>query len=299
MMIQQTSEAEQQYTWLCRVLEQGYKEGEVDPVVDFIRDLPLYLLSTEKSKRAEQVAFEQGRKYMQGYEHLPMPCVMADHFSCVVLLKSERIKDEIITETLIINHRKTDNIIFYTHGLLVDAEPDGLKHTSNWEYRPQVMWLLELDGTKITPTANLLKDPMGKSMIQDCVSHSKTAIEQLKYATNRSHYIVKECGPEMKRFTNKKKKMKKLYRIDQREVHRFYDPEEMKTMYKSRELNGTHASPVPHKRGAHVRVYKHPRFKNVVGKTMKIKEVLVNCKEGEELKIGKKVFHIVSTPKGI
>lgn len=91
-----------------------------------------------------------------------------------------------------------------------------------------------------------------------------------------------------------KKKHKKASRFDARPHIKIFDPEEVKVLYRNRENNGgTHASPVPHVRRAHVRRYNHPRYVNMRGKTQSVSGTVVNAEAGEEFKVGKQIYCIM------
>ena len=296
--MEQTTAAEQQYTWLCRIAEQGYQDpAESAETLRMLSEIPLYLFTAEKSDRAVKLAGEGGRAYMMGYQDLPFPCIIADDKSCVAVFQSRLDGQHVKTETMVVAYDQELGVIFYAHGIMVDQDPNNTGETSFWDFQATNWLFFQTDGKKLIPQTELPKDPsVSMSAKETCINHSKTALEQFKYVNCRQHYVIKERGAAMKD-RKKKKKIRQVPRVHQREVHKVLDPEEMRVLYTGSTSHGTHASPVPHKREGYERTYRHPRYKNMLGKKQKIDAVYVNCKEGDEIEVARRVYHVVSIPK--
>ena len=113
-----------------------------------------------------------------------------------------------------------------------------------------------------------------------------------KYINKPKVVVVKETDEKRERAKSKCLDRNLMPRTHQRDVNIILDTEEVKTLCKYK--GGTHASPVPHKRRAHKRVLRSPRYKYARGKVIDVGETEVGVKPGEVINHKKKIYHVVS-----
>jgi hypothetical protein len=127
---------------------------------------------------------------------------------------------------------------------------------------------------------------------QDASRHVGTAIEQLAYTLHPRATVVKESTAHTQAQEARKLPPTVAPRIQDKSVHLVLMPDELRVLHQQSLHTGTHASPLPHRRRAHTRVLRHPRFKNR-GRNIIVKEAAVNCKPGDVYRLPKRIYHVI------
>ena len=121
---------------------------------------------------------------------------------------------------------------------------------------------------------------------------SKDAMHSLFTALEELLYVVQPYVKTLKRIPNKERKnSKKLLRHADRERIIIIDPDELKNIYEARDQQDIHSSPIPHRRIGHWRTFHHPKFGNMVGKSIWIDEMNINA--GEEFRTKGRVYKVM------
>jgi len=143
--------------------------------------------------------------------------------------------------------------------------------------------------------AQRMSGPLGmefnKMYAEACTAHLMKAVELYHYTMKPRTVVVKDIP---KKPAKTKKAGKMIPRAHQREVHILLDPDQILEIKREAEQKGTHASPTPHTRRAHSRTYKDPRYVNVRGQTLSVKECNIGVKKGEEIRTQRRIYHVVS-----
>lgn len=294
-----TEEAESLYTWMCRVIEQKV----LDPVsketlVGIMQNSPLYLWSKGKEAKVEEY-FDD--KTLKIFEPMKLPVIMSTQNCCCALLEQRVLNESAILFTgYIIAHSDDEqNLLTSIYGELT------LTSTSNGQFRAAfgapAIAIFKVNGTKLEEygdpktMSERMGGPLGSQFNQmyaeACTAHLLKAVELYHYTLKPRVVVVKEIP---KKPMKSKKMGKMIPRIHQREVHIILDPDQVREIKREAEQKGTHASPTPHTRRAHARTYKDPRYVNVKGQTLQVKECNIGVKKGEEIKTQHRIYHVVS-----
>ncbi len=295
--------ASNHYNWLCRVIDNGYEisfQEQADAqelLKEVVANNPLYLLSEEKAQASKDYIHDELSGQIGDYMSMIHPCVVADPEGVVMIYGVERTDigwqvygmsiayDEITSQFGI-------PIVAMMIGKLtvVEAGTDIVNYRVGDQHTVGSILLPEKNKIRGVLSDTSRDEDFKEAAQQDFRSALLTAMEQLWYTQKPRVTVVKYgTAPEPRKH---KKRPQKTPRADQREVHIILDPDEVREIRKQQ--GGTHASPVPHKRKAHRRVLRHPRYGDNVGKVIQIGEMDVNCAPGEVIRTPRRIYHVVS-----
>lgn len=295
---EKTLEAENLYTWLCRLIEQDFHyTSDKEEFIETVKQAPLYLWSREKESVVEQYYDDKG---ISIFNKIKLPVIMSTKNCCCVLAKqSFPSEDQTKFETFLIAlDGKQPPHLTSAHGILTIETiiKDGRE---NFEISFQALaidiYKVE-DNKHLKRVANLNEEKTSvpgfdKMFAQASASQVLKAIQLFDYTMRPRVIVIKEI-PKKPRSKVKKKDV--VPRLHQREIHLVLDPDEVRIIKKEAQEKGTHASPTPHVRRAHSRTFKHLMYRNMVGQTICVKESSIGVKQGEEIKVRRRIYHVVS-----
>lgn len=300
--------AEMQYNWAARIVDHlvALAAGEPSMAKDveygrrMLRDPDLYLLAADKEEaalefvKADGIAFEKLAETVDGI-------ILADTGSCVLIDTVRRHEDGRWAAGAAVWAYDGLGGVWAADALVLfqEVENESRYHleVSNLTWR---MWDVTTKDYRVSISGDApgLTREMHELRCTDVATHIKTALEELSYLYKPGVTVLKETSTHRVKHLRRKAKKGKLPptpRAADREVHVVFDPDEVHEILVARhEHTGTHAPPRPHKRRAHQRTYRHPRFKEARGKTVCIDEIDVGVKPGERIELPRKVYHVRS-----
>lgn len=294
-----TEEAQALYTWMCRIIEQKVDDPQSkEDLIRITKSCPLYLWSRKKEADIEGYYDD---KTIKIFEPMKLPVIMSTHNCCCLLLKQEILNESKIRfEGYLVAH-SNDEEEFLTgiYGqLTLTSTADGKFHAG---FGAPAIAIFKTEGKHLTQHGDadyyseMMDGPLGNEFqrmyAEACTAHMMKALELYDYTKKPRVVVVKE---EAKKPVKNKKKLTTIPRVHQRDVHIVLDPDQVRILKKEAEDKGTHSSPAPHTRRSHSRTYKDPRYVNVRGQTLSVKECNIGFKEGEEIRTQRRIYHVVS-----
>lgn len=285
--------AEQQYNTFARLSEWlvRNKSGPAQIFLDVVRNTDLYLFSDEKVTKALEYAKENRPDILRVRELVPV--MVADSGSVVMLYTAQETEHGFELAGQMTASQMAGVDVVVNAGFKIRMEPEGNRyHARVLALRPRIARIAGKEFEVLATEGNIGQE-MYAAAREDSVRHAITAIEELNCTLKPRNVVVVTDSKHIRKMTAKQRPGT-LARADDRPRHVVLDPDEVKELRGKASGGGTHASPVPHKRRAHQRTYKAERYKNVRGKTVTVKEVSVNCRPGEEIKLPKMIYHVKS-----
>jgi hypothetical protein len=293
-----TKAAAEQYNYMARMIEQikrladgksnsKYEEG-AQSHLDIFRSAAVYLWSDEKSEKCLQ--------YVQTHEinvadlfKVGLPAISSDPVSCVMIEEPEMHGEDIFFwYNYSVGDPTLGYLLFYGQ---VKYQPPFLR-------RDRTCCLSEVRCVAFDIRMNFCppaKVPM-EDLIKEANNQVNTAVEQLLYTLVPSTFVVREETPHTRKREGRGYPPGVAPRIIDRPIHTVLMPDEVREIQHQRgEAQGTHASPVPHKRRGHSRVLRHERFKQR-GKQIFVRDTLINCRPGDIIQVRKRFYHVVKAP---
>lgn len=314
--MRRTQEAEQQYTWFCRVLERLTSENSETEQQSFRRFIeiaeqcPVYLWSTEKMKSCRAYHQEMPPP-LSGLYNLEIPVIHSDPEGCAMVLDITPIVTGIRATGLAIYHMGSEVLGVDAVGMTMGAVELRTDPAHPKKYHSQAREVVgrvwdassgKLD-EEITDWINKAGGrAMGREFWEarsaDLATHLRVAVEEYLYTIKPKQIVIRE-SPSKVRKVKKSRKGTYVPRLHEREIHRVIDPDEVIEIRKKSERDrgpgtGTHASPIPHIRRPHQRVLRAARYKEARGRVVKVEETWVGCDPGDTFVLPKCVYHVVS-----
>ena len=312
--MKRTHEAEQQYTWFCRVLERltnensNFEQQTFRRFVEMVEHCPVYLWSPEKIAGCQAYHQESPPPLSEVFS-LELPVVHADPGGSAMLLSATPIVSGIRVTGLAIYHMDSDVLGVSAIGLTmgdVELRTDPAKPKKYLSHSLEAVgrvWEATEGkvGEDITDYINgagnrVLGQRFWEARGADLATHLRVAIEEYLYSIKPRQIVVKE-GPRDVRPVKKSRKGTYVPRLHEREIHRVIDPDEVIEIRKQSDRGhgtGTHASPIPHIRRPHNRVLRAARYKAARGRVVKVEETWVGCEPGDTFELPKRIYHVVS-----
>ena len=302
---------QKQFNNLVRFAEDGYEKprslGQINAktaLQSLLKTVPVYLVSEEKRVRAMEHAKATIKHFDYGY---PQQFCVADDQGVVLVMRNAHTSEGFIVQGLVMICSRMPECPhdIITWGLGQVAIKDA-SIAGDWvdflpEKKSEEGWLCAVD--KKTFSHGLLFDK-GKLVavpvppevdrkelaLQDFARSISTAFEEMNYTFKPRVTVVTEEQKKAKPIDWSKRK--EIPKAHQRQVHIILDPDEVAVI--KRQGEGTHRSPRPHTRRAHMRILRAERFKNARGKVVAIGETEVNVRPGEKIVTPQRIYHVVS-----
>lgn len=302
-----TKDAEDQYHWLCRIIEQKITDNVAkQKLIDIVAEAPLFLWSDEKQKCVLEY---YDKRNIGVFKPMKLPVIMSARDCCTVLLKQQPLSEttmrfeSYLVATITEPSPLLVGVLGYLDLEILNLE-DCEENNFKVDFTAPAIAMFRREGNKVIEydktdaLGKALNSPSGyafkKLYAEACTSHILRSVEKYHYTQKPRTIVIKQIA---KKPAKKQVKAKSIPRSHMREIHLVLDPDQVMEIKREAEAKGTHASPCPHVRREHARTYRHPRYKNVRGQTLPVKESHVSFKEGEEIKTARRIYHVVSVGK--
>jgi len=296
--------AEQQFNLFARLVEHivanQNEQTEGKNLIEWIRDLDLYLWTQEKCGMAEEYC----KKEVPSIESISpdlFPCIMVNPRASTIISEFYVTEKGLVLDFVCGSGASGDCVqtaavsaMALSMGtVVIPLSAVGMRTAYLAKYSfcleqmmPDKTWL----HTPVSEMSHWERDAsiyVTKRCIED-------ALSQALYVMKPRNVLVVESTKRSQKMKNKKHGKGVAPRAGDREVHIVLDPDELRTVRKAAATSrgSSHASPVPHKRRPHKRTFKADRYKKAKGRTKEFGEIYVNCKPGEKICLPRKVYHV-------
>jgi hypothetical protein len=302
---------EANYNTFVNTIVAGYEKNsrEYKILAEAIEEAPLYLVSEGQYNKALDQWQEGTLPINTALLTRSLPIIFSDHMGTVLLASAMESGDSLqmhafgMIDVPEADRRSNDFVSIFAANVLVQT--GSLRYSDTANMQVQEGWSVSLTkrGSKWDPIhATDLADPNAQfrdAVARDVATNIAMAMTEFFFVTQPRAVVVREeDGKLLKKRRSQIERTgklpKDLPKSREKETHIYLDPTQVQEIVRHKETAAGRSAPAPHKRRAHQRTFKHPRYKAARGKTIVVDAMEVGVKPGEVIKTPRKVYHIVS-----